>query len=190
MDQEIATTPKLWGLATEKYFYFFMGLRKGEIRKQVAMMKSRYPDDTPRQLARRFVASQAPLSLLGGALFHVPMFVPTLGPAIKLLGIAAGSSLMVRLNMTLILQIALLFGYDIDSRERLKELIAIIGATGLAGATSQFPQLAGYPLNYRGLIGGAAVMTTSQLIGEAAIRYYGRGSTIEIDVPEGSPVTA
>jgi hypothetical protein len=95
-----------------------------------------------------------------------------------------------RLNMTLILQIALLFGYDIDSRERLKELIAIIGATGLAGATSQFPQLADYPLNYRGLIGGAAVMTTSQLIGEAAIRYYGRGSTIDIDVPEGSPVTA
>jgi hypothetical protein len=60
----------------------------------------------------------------------------------------------------------------------------------LAGATSQFPQLADYPLNYRGLIGGAAVMTTSQLIGEAAIRYYGRGSTIDIDVPEGSPVTA
>ena len=54
MNQEIATTPRLWGLATEKYFYFFMGLRKGEIRKQVAMMKSRYPDDTPRQLARRF----------------------------------------------------------------------------------------------------------------------------------------
>ena len=67
MSQEIATTPKLWGLATEKYFYFFMGLRKGEIRKQVSMMKSRYPDDTPRQLARRFVSSQAPLSLLGGA---------------------------------------------------------------------------------------------------------------------------
>ncbi|MEJ2137758.1 MAG: hypothetical protein P8X86_21280 [Desulfofustis sp.] len=133
--------------------------------------------------------SGRPLSLLGGALFHVPMFVPTIGPVAKLLGIAAGSSLMVRLNMTLILQIALLFGYDIDSRERLKELIAIIGATGLASASSQFPQLAGYPLHYRGLIGGAAVMTTSQLIGEAAIRYYGRASTIEIDVPEGSPVT-
>lgn len=179
MNQEIAAAPKLWGLATEKYFYFFMGLRKGEIRKQVAMMKSRYPEDSPHQLARRFVASQAPLSLLSGALFHAPMLVPTIGPAIKLLGIAAGSSLMVRLNMTLVLQIALLFGRDIDSRARLKELAAIIAATGLTTYTSQLPQLADYSLHHKGIIGGAAVMTMSQIIGETAIQYYGRGAATE-----------
>jgi len=179
MSKEIAATPKLWGLATEKYFYFFMGLRKGEIRKQVAMMKSRYPDDTPHQLARRFVSSQAPLSLLSGALFHAPMFVPAIGPAIKLLGIAVGSSLMVRLNMTLVLQISLLFGHDIDSRARLKELFTIIAATGLATSTSNLPQLAGYSPYHKGIIGGAAVMTASQLIGEAAIQYYGKGATVE-----------
>lgn len=181
MNQEITAASRPWGLATEKYFYFFMGLRKGEIRKQVAMMKSRYPDDSPRELARRFVAAQAPLSLLSGALFHAPMFVPTIGPAIKLLGIAAGSSLMVRLNMTLILQIALLFGHDIDSRTRLKELAAIIAATGMAASTSQLPQLAEYSLHHKGIIGGAAVMTASQLIGEIAIRYYGRGAIAEED---------
>ena len=49
---------------------------------------------------------------------------------------------MVRLNMTLFLQIALLFGHDIDDRARLKELAAIIAATGLATYTSQLPQLA------------------------------------------------
>ena len=179
MSQEIAAASKQWGLATEKYFYFFMGLRKGEIRKQVAMMKSRYPDDSPHELARRFVSSQAPLSLLSGALFHAPMFVPTIGPAIKLLGIAVGSSLMVRLNMTLVLQIALIYGHDIDSRARLKELAAIIAATGLASYTSQLPQLAGYSLHHKGIVGGAAVMTASQLIGETAIQYYGRGATAE-----------
>ena len=190
MSKEIAAAPELWGLATEKYFYFFMGLRKGEIRKQVAMMKSRYPDDSPRQLARRFVASQAPLSLLSGALFHAPMFIPTIGPAVKLLGIAAGSSLMVRLNMTLILQIALLLGHDIESRARLKELAAIIAATGLASYTSQLPQLAGYSLHHKGIIGGAAVMTASQLIGETAIRYYSRGETAEDDSAQEAPAVA
>lgn len=184
MNQEIAAAPKLWGLATEKYFYFFMGLRKGEIRKQVAMMKSRYPDDSSHQLARRFVSSQAPLSLLSGALFHAPMFVPTIGPAIKLLGIAVGSSLMVRLNMTLILQIALLFGHDIDSRARLKELAAIIAATGLATSTSQLPQLADFSLHHKGVIGGAAVMTASQLIGEIAIKYYGKGASAADDAAQ------
>lgn len=172
MSQEIVATPKPWGLATEKYFYFFMGLRKGEIRKQVSMMRSRYPDDSPQQLARRFVSSQAPLSLLSGALFHAPMFVPTVGPVVKLLGIAVGSSLMVRLNMTLVLQIALLFGHDIDDRARLKELAAIIAATGLATYTSQLPQLEYMQPLQKGVIGGGAVMTTSQLIGEVAIQYY------------------
>ena len=47
------------------------------------MMKERYPDDDPKQLSRRFVAGQAPLSLLGGALMHMPMLVPALGPALK-----------------------------------------------------------------------------------------------------------
>ncbi len=184
MSQEISAAPKLWGLATEKYFYFFMGLRKGEIRKQVSMMQSRYPDESPRQLARRFVSSQAPLSLLSGALFHAPMFVPTVGPVIKLLGIAVGSSLMIRLNMTLVLQIALLFGHDIDDRARLKELAAIIAATGLATYTSQLPQLAHMQPLQKGVIGGAAVMTASQLIGEAAIQYYRTAETSEDYVTE------
>lgn len=172
MSEEIVAVPKKWGLATEKYFYFFMGLRKGEIRKQVSMMQSRYPDDSTAQLARRLVSSQAPLSLLSGALFHAPMFVPTVAPVVKLFGIAVGSSLLVRLNMTLILQIALLFGHDIDDRARLKELTAIIAATGVAAYTSQLPQLAAMKPMEKGIIGGAAVMTASQLIGEAAIRYY------------------
>ena len=184
MSQETFTDSARWGLATEKYFYFFMGLRKGEIRKQVSMMQSRYPDESPQQLARRFVSSQAPLSLFSGALFHAPMFVPTMGPVIKLLGIAVGSSLMMRLNMTLVLQIALLFGYDIDDRARLKELAVIIAATGLATYTSQLPQLADMrPIN-KGVLGGAAVMTASQLIGEAASRYYRKADASEAYVAQ------
>jgi hypothetical protein len=171
-----------WGLSTEKFFYFFMGLRKGEIRKQVQMMQTRYPDDDPARLARRFVASQAPLSLLGGTLMHLPMLVPSLGPPLKLLGIAMGSSVMIRLNMSLLLQIAMLYGHDIDDRARLKEIAAIIAASGLASGTSLLPHIFNLEPRSKAVLGGASVVTVSQLLGAAAIRYYGG------DAAAGNPV--
>jgi hypothetical protein len=163
-----------WGLSTEKFFYFFMGLRKGEIRKQVKMMQEQYPDDDPQWLARRFVAAQTPLSLLGGALMHVPMLVPAFGTPLKLTGIAMGSSVMIRLNMTLLLQIALLYGYDIDDRARLKEMAVIIAASGLASGTSLLPYLYRLEPRTKAIVGGTSVMAVSELLGEAAIRYYNR----------------
>ena len=163
-----------WGLTTEKFFYFFMGLRKSEIRKQVRMMKERYPDEDPEQLARRFVSTQAPLSLLGGALIHLPMLAPALGPPLKLVGVAMGSSVMIRLNMTLLLQIAMLYGHDIDDRARLKEMAVIIAASGLASGTSLLPYVFNLEPRAKALIGGASVVTVSQLLGIAAIRYYSR----------------
>lgn len=173
---EFASKPH-WGLTTEKFFYFFMGLRKGEIRKQVEVMKARYPDEDPEQLARRFVAAQVPLSLLGGALMQLPILVPVLGTPLKLAGIAMGSSVMVRLNMTLLLQIAMLYGHDIDDRARLKEMAAIIAASGLASGTSLLPYVFNLEPRSKAILGGATVMTVSQLLGMAAIRYYGRKYT-------------
>lgn len=181
MSNELVPTSKPWGLAMEKFFYFFMGLRKGEIRKQVAMMKALYPEDDAHRMARRFVGSQAPLSLLGGALLQAPKLIPaTAPPVLKLLGIATGASVMVRLNMTLLLQIALLFGHDIDDRARLKEMAAIIAATGLAGGASLLPQLAALTPTYKALAGGAAIAAVSQALGEAAIAYYG-GAAEDLD---------
>jgi hypothetical protein len=180
MPSHAISAPQRWGLSTEKFFYFFMGLRKGEIRKQVLMMRERYPDESPEQLARRFVSAQVPLSLLGGAFLHVPMLVPTLGPPLKLLGIATGSSVMIRLNMTLVLQIAMLYGHDIDDSARLKEMAMIIAASGLAAGTSLMPYLLDLDPRYRAILGGASVMTVSQLIGEAAIRYYARDARADI----------
>jgi len=168
-----ATAP--WGLSTEEFFYFFMGVRKGEIRKEVKMMRERFPEDSPRQLARGFVAAQRPLSVLGGALLHVPLVVPGLGPMLKLAGIATGSTVMIRLNVTLLLQIALLYGHDIDDRARIKEMFTIIAASVLTSSSSLLSQLV--PLwdpRYRAVLGGVSVLAANQLIGEAAIRYYGR----------------
>ena len=164
-----------WSLATEKFFFYFLGLRKGDLRKQVEIMKARYPEEGPERLARRFIAAQVPLSLIGSALVHGPTVVPGMAPILRLLGAASGTTVMVILNMTLFLQIALLFGYDIDDRARVKELLAVIAATGLAsGSTSLIPHFASMQPLFQSLAGGGTIVAASQLVGETAIRYFKR----------------
>ncbi len=166
---------KKFDLATEKFFYYCMGLRKGVISEQVAIMQSQYPNDTPERLARRFIAAQIPLSMVSSALVHIPTVIPVAGPAFRFLGLASGTTLMMVLNMTLAMQIALIFGYDLDDRARIKELLAVIAATGLAsGSTSLVPQLSSLRPRLRAVAGGATIMTTSQLIGEIALKHYSR----------------
>ena len=164
-----------WGLATEKFFYYYMGLRKADVRNLVAMMQSRYPDDSPERLARRFISAQIPLSLVGSSLIHIPTVFHTLGPAFRFMGLASGTTVMMILNMTLVMQIAMLYGHDIDDRARLKELLVIITTTGLASSsTALIPQLAALAPAHKALTGAAAIITTSQLTGELAVKYFSR----------------
>ena len=175
MNNDRTNSSGQWDLATEKFFFYYMGLRKGDLRNQVSIMQSRYPDESPEKLARKFISAQIPLSLAGSALIHIPTVVPTLGPAFRFMGLASGTTIMVVLNMTLIMQIALLYGYDINDRARLKELLAVVAATGLASSsTALIPQLAALTPGLKALTGGATIMTASQLIGEIAIRYFSR----------------
>jgi len=41
-----AGTPNLQSLATENFFYFFLRLRKGEIRRTVQALRARHPEET------------------------------------------------------------------------------------------------------------------------------------------------
>ena len=172
MNRKRLSRPRLQGVAIDKFFYFFLGLRKGEIRRRVAALQERHPQERPEQLARRLIAAHIPLSFLGGALIHGPMFLPGMGNAFKLFGLVGGTSVMMRMHLSLILEIALLFGKDIDDRARLREMVSVIAATGL---------LSGTPFLVRALqirawpsiaVGGLAVTSVSQLIGETAVRYY------------------
>ena len=162
-------------LATEKFFYYCMGLRKADMLNQVGMMRARYPDDTPERLSRRFIAAQTPLSMVTSALIHLPTVIPVAGPAFKFLGMASGTTLMMVLNMTLVMQIALIHGYDLNDRARIKELFAVIAATAAAtSSTALIPQLATLRPGLRAIAGSTAIMTTAQLVGEVALKYYGR----------------
>ena len=176
MDQKSVPAPKLMSVTMEKFLYHFLGLRKGEIRRRVKLMKERHPGESPEHLARRMVAGHMPLSLLGAAIMHVPMFVPGIGPVLKGLGVAGGATTLMRLHTALIMEIAVLFGRDLDERARLKEIWTVMTLAGLASASPLLIQRFGM----RPLVGISAGMSSvsavSEIIGEVAIQYYKRTS--------------
>ena len=180
MSKDLVSESNPWGLSWEKFFYYFMGLRKGELRKDIDTMRKHHPNDDPDQLARRVVDAQIPLSVAGGVLLQIPWLLPRTSPTLKFLGISTGAAVMVILNMTMLLQIALIYGFDIDDRARLKELLAIVVMSGLAGGTSELPHLSASHPQLKAFAGSAAVLTASQVLGRAAIRYYRRAAALGI----------
>jgi hypothetical protein len=186
MDSKLFDSQTDYDLSADKFLYFFMGLRKGEIRRRVAVLKTRYPDEAPEALAQRLIRAQSVLSLVGGALLHIPMFLPGVGPTLKILGLAGGASVLMRMHMALILEIALLFGHDIDEPERLKEIAAIIAASGVLACTPFLTRAMNMGSAYALLAGGMTVSSGSQLIGDAAMLYYHRRAMAKIEHSESS----
>jgi len=177
------------GHTTDKFFYFFMGLRKGEIRRRVKKLKDEFPNESPEQLARELISAQIPLSLLGGTLIHAPMYIPGIGPAAKMFGVAGGATVVIRMHLTLILEIAMLFGHDIDEKKRLKEMAAVVGTSGLVSGSTLISEYFALKPYLAVLAGGMSITLLSQILGEAAIRYYGRKSAVASQ-EEMQPATA
>lgn len=165
---------KAQGLATDQFLYFFLRLRKGEIRRVVQRAQTLYPGESPEKLARRLINAQSVLSFVGGAILHLPQLVPAAGNVLKLAGFAGGASVITRMHLYLILEIAHLYGQDIDDQARVPEMMAIVAASGGATATPflvnalNWNPLAAIPTS------GVAVTTVTQLIGTAAINLYKR----------------
>ena len=163
---------KTQGMVTDEFLYFFLRLRKGEVRRVVRRVKSLYPDDSPEQLARHLINTQSVLSFVGGSILHLPQLVPMAGNVWKLAGFAGGASIMTRMHLYLILEIALLYGHDIEDKARVPELIGVIAASGAAAATPYLVgQLQWHPLAAIPASGVTASLVT-QIIGAEAIRIY------------------
>jgi hypothetical protein len=157
---------------TDDFFYFFLRLRKDRIRKVVAIIQSRCPGETPEQLARRLIGSQRQLSFLGGGLLHVPMLFPVLGSAILGLGAAGGAAVLTRMHLYLILEIALLYGMDIDDQARVPEMVQVVLATGLVAGAPFMLEIFGFNPLLAMPVAALSAATVAQLIGEQAIEYY------------------
>ena len=61
--------------------------------------------------------------------------LPWVGRALRLAGVVGTCSMMTRMHLHLILEIALVHGHDIDDEARVPEMAAVVGATGLAAGT-------------------------------------------------------
>jgi len=176
---------KTQGLLVDQFLYFFLRLRKNEIRRVVQKVQTLYPNDTPEQLARRLINTQCALSFIGGSLLYLPQLFPLAGNVLKIAGFAGGASILTRMHLYLILEIALLYGHDIEDQARVAEMMAIVSATGLTAATPfvvsglNWNRFASIPTS------GITVATMTQLIGVAAIQLY---SSKRLRAPEQSPL--
>lgn len=159
-------------LVVEEFFYFFLRLRKNEIRRVAQLTAARYPADEPARNARRLINSKNSLTLLGGALLSAPLLLPGLGQALKLSGVVGAGSLLTRVHLYLILEIAHLFGEDIDDIARVPEMLAVVAATGLGAAAPSL--LAAYGMKPVLMIPAGALSMTAvtRLVGASAIRFY------------------
>jgi hypothetical protein len=159
-------------ILADQFFYFFLRLRKDRIRKVVDALNARYPDESLEQRARRLISAQTPLSFLGGTLMHLPSLIPGLGYAFEFLGVVGGTSVLSRMHLYLILEIALLYGKNIDDEARVPEMLSVVAATGLAAGVS----LLSGALDFHALlplpVGGVTAAAAAGLIGEQAIRLY------------------
>lgn len=77
---------KLQSRLTDDFFYFFLRLRKDRIRKVVANINARFPEESVEQRARRLIEDQTQLSILGGLILDLPTMIPGVGQALKILG--------------------------------------------------------------------------------------------------------
>jgi hypothetical protein len=169
----------LQSLATDQFFYFFLRLRKSEIRRTVQVLRDRYPHESAEQLARRLIEAKAQLTMIGGALLSVPMLLPGVGQVLKLIGMVGGMSALTRMHLYLILEIALVYGKDIDDQARVAEMVSVVAASGLAASSPMLaPALDWQPL-FALPVGAAAVTGATRMIGEAGIRHY-RGETVPV----------
>ena len=186
-DDSHAGNPQgLQSILTDNFFYFFLSLRKGQVLKVVEAVNSQFPEETLEQRARHLISMQTPLSFLGGALTELPLLIPGLGHALGLLGLVGGTSLLIRMHLYLILEIAALYGKDLDEEARVSEMVAVVMSTGLAAGAPLLIKALGANPFWAVPAGGLTCAAAAHLIGEKAIQFYSQKATSEaVPAPAG-----
>jgi hypothetical protein len=173
---------KTQSLMVDDFFYFFLQLRKHRIRTVVERARTLHPEMTREQLAQRLIDSSANLSLLAGALLGVPLMLPGVHSFLRYLGLFAGSAVITRMHLYLILEIACLYDKDIDDPARVPEMIAVVAATE---AAVTLPPVALQLLNAAPIVSfatsGLTATALTRLIGRSAVRLYAGETADSVD---------
>lgn len=173
MNREVSTVTKTQNIMTDDFFYFFLQLRKPRIRTVVERIRKLHPEMTREQLAEQLIESTSSLSLVAGSLVGIPLMFPGLHVFLRYFGLVAGSAVITRMHLYLILEIALIYGKDIDDPARVPEMIAVVAATEAAVA---LPPIALKVLNVAPVVSiitsGLTATALTRLIGRFAKEYY------------------
>ena len=173
MTQAPAPDSSRQSIAVDDFLYFFLRLRKQRIRIVVQALRAAHPLETREQLAERLISSCVHLSFLGGSLFHVPALFPGFSGLLGALGFVAGTSLLTRMHLYLILEIALVYGRDIDDRARVSEMMTVVAATGAAMGV---PHVLSRVLKLHPLLAigtsGVLAATVARMVGDTAVGHY------------------
>ena len=173
MSTDVKTLPRNQSIMTDDFFYFFLQLRKPRIRTVVERVRKLNPGMTTDQLAEQLIDSTANLSLVAGSLVGLPLMFPGVHVVLRYVGLVAGSTVITRMHLYLILEIALLYGKDIDDQARVYEMMAVVAATEAAVA---LPPIALQLLNVAPVVSivtsGLTATTLTRTIGHYAKRFY------------------
>ncbi len=100
------------------------------------------------------------------------MLFPGLGNAIQGIGAAGGAAVLTRMHLYLILEIALLYGMDIEDQARVAEMVQVVLATGIVAGAPFLLEIFGFNPLLAMPAAALSAATVAQLIGEQAIEYY------------------
>jgi len=174
MNQITTTSSNKQSLAVEEFLYFFLRMRKNEVKRTVKVLKESYPAESPDEIAKRLINAKTGLSLFGGTLLSLPGLMPGWGQALKLAGFVGAGSMLTRMHLYLLLEVGLAYDHDPDDTARVPEMAAIVAATGLSAAASPIlvSRLKLDPI-YSLPAGALTMATLTRLIGFTGMKYYG-----------------
>jgi hypothetical protein len=157
----------------DDFLYFFLRMRKQRVRMVVQAVKNRWPDESREAQAKRLISSHASLAMLAGALFHLPALLPGASAWLKALGLVGGAAALTRMQLYLILEIALLYDKDIDDRARVPEMLTVVAATAAAVVA---PKLLVDLLDLHPVLAlpaaGIAASALTHVLGGVAVQHY------------------
>jgi hypothetical protein len=100
------------------------------------------------------------------------MLLPGVGAVIKMIGTVGATSVLTRLHLYLILEIALVYGKDIDDKARVTEMAAVAAVTGLGAAAPMLVKVLGMHPVYTLPAGALSASAATRIIGDTAIKLY------------------
>ena len=123
----------------------FFKIDKEKISKKIDEMKKKYSMEQKKDLAARLINDKARWSSASGGASSLPGCIPGLGTAVEVGSVTLDLLNWLRMQTVLVLEIACLYNFNINTDERILDVLIILGeATGLSSFVNELKeQIAG-----------------------------------------------